>query len=262
MLRIQGDREIHVASNNPASRIRKGVLRVIEHTFSILNMRSISTPRPPGEDLNTPAKIRDAAIHLFAQDGFRKTSVRGIASAAGVSPGLVIHHFGSKDKLRATCDDYVLSALLARANAKSNPAGLQGLIREYLADPAEYNASVGYLGKAIAEDSPAGRKFMDIMTDETEAILKAGMADGTMREISDVRVIAAMLVMTSMSMLTMPAYLGRALGFDEFSPDMMKRMSRPMLELYTYGLYTNDVFLQAVDQALGDQPSTRKDSAS
>ena len=33
--------------------------------------------------------------------------MRAIAEAAGVSPGLVIHHFGSKDGLRKACDDYV-----------------------------------------------------------------------------------------------------------------------------------------------------------
>src|SRR3712207_8086528 len=49
------------------------------------------------DDLTGRARIRDAAIRRFAVDGFG-TSVRAIAADAGVSPGLVIHHFGSKEQ--------------------------------------------------------------------------------------------------------------------------------------------------------------------
>ena len=50
-------------------------------------------------DLTARARIRDAAIECFARQGFA-VSVRAIAAHAGVSPGLVIHHFGSKAGLR------------------------------------------------------------------------------------------------------------------------------------------------------------------
>ena len=67
----------------------------------MLNVRSID------EDLTARARIRDAAITSFAATGFDAT-VRQIATQAGVSAGLVIHHFGSKDGLRAACDAEVL----------------------------------------------------------------------------------------------------------------------------------------------------------
>jgi len=54
--------------------------------------------------MTSRARLRDAAIELFAERGFDKTSVKAIAEAAGVSPGLVIHHYGSKDELRRVCD--------------------------------------------------------------------------------------------------------------------------------------------------------------
>lgn len=72
-------------------------------------------------DLTATARIRNAAIELFARDGFQKTNVRAIAAAAGVSPALVIHHFGSKDGLRAVCDEYVLEVLTSRARARGRP---------------------------------------------------------------------------------------------------------------------------------------------
>ena len=45
------------------------------------------------------AAIWDAAIRLFPERGYAATSVRDIASAAGVDPALVIRHYGSKEQL-------------------------------------------------------------------------------------------------------------------------------------------------------------------
>ena len=50
--------------------------------------------RPPSREA-----IRDAARELFPRQGYAGTSVRDIASRAGVDPALVIRHFGSKEEL-------------------------------------------------------------------------------------------------------------------------------------------------------------------
>jgi len=64
------------------------------------------------EDLTARARIRDAALALFAERGMDGATIRDIAKAAGVSGGLVRHHFGSKDGLRAACDSYALDQLM------------------------------------------------------------------------------------------------------------------------------------------------------
>ena len=46
------------------------------------------------------AAIVAAARAQFAERGFSDATLRGIADAAGVSVGLVQHHFGTKDGLR------------------------------------------------------------------------------------------------------------------------------------------------------------------
>lgn len=52
------------------------------------------------EDLTARARIRNAALRHFTEYGFDRSSIRDIAAAAGVSSGLVRHHFGSRDQLR------------------------------------------------------------------------------------------------------------------------------------------------------------------
>ena len=77
-----------------------------------------STPASPAAgDLTARARIRDAAIRHFADDGYERTTIRGIAATAGVSPGLLRHHFGSKEELRRACDEHIAETM-RRINAQ------------------------------------------------------------------------------------------------------------------------------------------------
>jgi AcrR family transcriptional regulator len=53
--------------------------------------------RPGSRD--TRAEILDAARQSFAEEGYERSSVRGIARRAGVDPALVHHYFGDKARL-------------------------------------------------------------------------------------------------------------------------------------------------------------------
>ena len=75
---------------------------VAEHMFRMLVMCSMP------DDRTARAVIRDEALRLFAARGPDAVTVRQIAAAAGVSPGLVLHHFGSKAGLREAVDQHVL----------------------------------------------------------------------------------------------------------------------------------------------------------
>ncbi|MED5812698.1 TetR family transcriptional regulator [Mycolicibacterium sp. 050232] len=58
--------------------------------------------RRPGQP-GTREELVATARRMFAQSGYDKTSLRDIASAAGVDPALIRHYFGSKAELfRAT----------------------------------------------------------------------------------------------------------------------------------------------------------------
>lgn len=200
-------------------------------------------------DLTAQARIRNAAITHFARQGFQKTNLRAIAADAGVSIGLIAHHFGGKDGLRDACDAYVLRVLTRRARATTDEAGMRDLLGEYLSSPEEYRVHVEYMVRAIHEDTPAATAFVESMVEETEAVFRAGIADGTMRPSSDVRVLAVLNVQFSLAILTMPPPLARALGHDGFGPEVLHRLTLPALELFTHGLYADDSLLAAAREA-------------
>ncbi|WP_416964963.1 TetR family transcriptional regulator [Streptomyces sp. Agncl-13] len=75
--------------------------------------------RPPRtESADTRDRILAAAREEFSERGYEKTSVRGIAKAAGVDPALVHHYFGTKEQV------FEASVEVAFAPATNAPAAV------------------------------------------------------------------------------------------------------------------------------------------
>ncbi|MFN7470771.1 MAG: TetR/AcrR family transcriptional regulator [Roseiflexaceae bacterium] len=55
--------------------------------------------RRPGASVNTKDAIAKSAQRIFAQLGYDRATIRGIAADAGVDPSLVMQYFESKQKL-------------------------------------------------------------------------------------------------------------------------------------------------------------------
>lgn len=71
--------------------------------MTVAETRPAKRKRAPSQrSLETRARILDAAELLFAQGGFEGTSMRDIASAAGVPVALVNFHGGTKEDFFAT----------------------------------------------------------------------------------------------------------------------------------------------------------------
>ncbi|WP_321572667.1 TetR family transcriptional regulator [Mycobacterium marinum] len=200
-------------------------------------------------DLTAKARIRNAAVACFARDGFQKVNLRAIATSAGVSEALIFHHFGSKDGLRAACDEYVLNVLVGRARTAGRPTAMADLLSVYLSNPEEYRLQVQYMARAIEDDVPAAGTFVDTMVEGSEAIFRAGAADGSMRPSSDPRAPAVLNLLVALGLLTLAPPMARALGHENFGPEVLQHMAVPALELYTRGLYTDDTLAKAAQDA-------------
>ncbi|MEV0621770.1 TetR/AcrR family transcriptional regulator [Nonomuraea sp. NPDC050404] len=110
----------------------------------------MTTPTPDPEDLTARARIRDAALRHFGEHGFEGATTRAIAETAGVSPGLLRHHFGTKQKLREACDDHLVK-LISRINEQvSADTGVSG---------------VNYVGASMAAIGPYQRYLSRALTE-------------------------------------------------------------------------------------------------
>lgn len=88
-------------------------------------MTDAATPRRRGRPSRTeteaaPAtrdRILDAAREEFSERGYEKTSVRGIAKAAGVDSALVHHYFGTKEQVFEAAIEVAFAPALAAPTA-------------------------------------------------------------------------------------------------------------------------------------------------
>jgi AcrR family transcriptional regulator len=62
-------------------------------------MKSKRDERNEGQREATRRRLIEAALRLFARDGYAETSVKAIAQEAGVAQGLLYHYFASKEAL-------------------------------------------------------------------------------------------------------------------------------------------------------------------
>lgn len=204
-------------------------------------------------DLTARARIRNAALELFGRDGVAATSLRSVAEAAGVSPGLVIHHFGSKDGLRRACDSYVLDDLM-RKNEELAGSDLVGTMRQWLEQPEQFRPALDYLTRLIVDGAKAGFELFDEVVASTERMIEEGAAANTMNRSTDARMQALLVASFAMVPLLLERHIGRALGTDGLDAEALKRMTVPTLELLTQGLYADDTYLRAAKAALGEEP--------
>lgn len=210
----------------------------------MLNMRSASGS---DDDRSTRAKIRDAAITRFAVDGIADTTVRGIAAEAGVSAGLVIHHFGTMDGLRHACDEYV--AGIIRTN--KHEAMAQGPALDVAAAMRRARQDIPlnrYLARSLADGSPAVAELVDDLVSDAVDYMAEGVRAGSLRPTDYPYERAAVLTIWTLGALVLHEHLERLLGVDLTAdpPEIADSTAfasyvGPILEMFTDGLVTDQV---------------------
>ena len=218
----------------------------------MLNVRSAS------DDLTTRARIRDAAVARFGQHGYAGTSLRAIAQDASVSAALILHHFGSKDGLRAACDAHVVASFLADRDDFMGPDAAQ-VIRDALDAPENYSPTLDYLARMLVDDSPASDRLFDAFLAGTRQTLESQIAAGMMREQDDLDVTTAYLTLYGLGPIVLRRHLARTFGESGLTTSLLERSTIPVLELYTHGLYTDDRLLVAAKKVLDARSGPRSD---
>jgi AcrR family transcriptional regulator len=215
----------------------------------------------PLDDLTARARIRDAAISSFAATGFDAT-VRQIAARAGVSAGLITHHFGSKDALRAECDAEVLRRILDLKveTIRMSPSQAVGRIAQL----DEYGSTFGYTLRSVREGGEVGRAFLKSMIDDAREYTTAAVEAGMVKPSADPEARLELLVTQSIGGMLLQLTLHGETDFSDGGAlirSVSDSSSFALLELYTQGLLTDSSLLDAyVDQMPNAAPQTQQAS--
>lgn len=206
------------------------------------------------DDRTTAARIRDAAIELIAQRGLAAFTARTVAEAAGVSPGSVIHHFGSMDGLREACDRHA-AAQIRTIKSEAAAKGVTYDPMESFKQQSEGLPVALYIAAVLVESSPEVDALVDEMVADaaeyTEQMVESGLVKPTVYPEGR----AALLVAISLGNLMMRKHLGRLLGVDiAHTPDDPADAAPymgPMLELFHQG-FTTDAAFELMHEAFVD----------
>jgi TetR/AcrR family transcriptional regulator, regulator of cefoperazone and chloramphenicol sensitivity len=189
------------------------------------------------EDLTARARIRDAAVEHFAEYGVDRATIRGIARAARVSPGLVRHHFGSKDDLRKACDAYALDALRGYVD--------QTMTEEGLNDPRTLGEAWTplhpfrrYLARALIDGSVAAGQIFDELVALTEQTLEQTDKHRLDPPVADLRTRAALMIAMALGIPAFRAHISRSIGADIFSPEGDRRITLALLDIHSHATIT------------------------
>ncbi|MEM9745795.1 MAG: TetR family transcriptional regulator [Actinomycetota bacterium] len=174
------------------------------------------------------------AIRLVGRDGARSATVRDVASAADVSPALVMHHFGSKAGLLAACDDEVMDAIqqaVAALSADDRETGLTELLASETAGPA-----VSYVGRVLHDGGDAGNRWFDWMIGLTERGMTEMADAGLARPADDPQMQAVLLLAMDIGVVLLRQHVERYLGAAIDEPEITERWAVAELDLLTHGV--------------------------
>lgn len=192
----------------------------------------------------------------FGDKGYNGATMKSIADAAGVSVGLVQHHFGTKDGLRASCDERVLDLIRMKVSmledgTLTDPRSLSALMA--MAPQVQH-----YVSRALVEDSPGIVEMVDDVMDLTERFLVDFLPDRFSLGSAKARDAAAVMTAVNTSTMVMQSQLARRIGAEPFSEDALTRIGRATLDVWeTVAEFTEMEFWhelrEAIDSGLGEE---------
>jgi AcrR family transcriptional regulator len=192
-------------------------------------------------DASGATRIREAALQGFASDGVEATSIRDVAAAAGVSPGMVQHHFPTNAALREAVDERVLE--IATESFQDFPeAGSASEIQRELGDRVtaivrdEPNL-LRYVARSISEGEEAGLRLFDAFVAIATAQWRRLDEEGMLREDADLLWAGLHTVVLNLATVMFEQAIDRHLPDPYRSPEMLERWNRASSALFQRGMY-------------------------
>lgn len=179
-------------------------------------------------------------MRLFADRGAAAVTVREIAAAAGVSPGLVMHHYGSKDGLKDAVDRRAVAFFeemigeLARIGEEGGSASLAELFAGRLEDEP---VMVEYVRRLLLDGGEAADALFVKLFDATVAGMRSLVDTGVARPAQDERIRTAFLLANDLSLVLLRRQIARVTGTDPLTREGLARWTAAVMDVYTGGIF-------------------------
>lgn len=193
-----------------------------------------------GAEPSNIERIRAAALCSLAANGAASTTMRGVAAAAGVSLGLVQHHFATKAGLISAVDDYVLGLIATTFDRPlTEPPGgsvveIGDRINKLFSEEPDVAA---YMGRALVDGSPVGARIFDTLFAAGVVRWQQRKDRGELRPDVDVTWAAINGLVLALGAISLRSHLDRHLAEPFISPVQLRRWQTAVDSLLTEGLF-------------------------
>jgi TetR/AcrR family transcriptional regulator, regulator of cefoperazone and chloramphenicol sensitivity len=192
-------------------------------------------------DLTAHARVRNAALEGFARDGVAGTSIRDIAKAADVSPGLVQHHFPNKAALIGAVNDYVIEIA---TDAFSQPLDTDSPIdiHQQLGDRVtalvrEYPTALRYVARSTADGDEATLGIFDAFLEIARSQWQTAAEQNLLRPDADITWAALHAVVLNLGTVLFTSVIDRHLAEPFFTSGQLERWNVATTALFREGMY-------------------------
>jgi TetR/AcrR family transcriptional regulator len=202
-------------------------------------------------DLRRPTDTRDRVLQvaqaLFAERGYRGTSLRDIAKRIGIKAPSLLHHFPSKQQLYLAVLDKMFESLEDAANAIAwGRESRQERMRQAVGDTIDFIAShpdfVRIMWKEMADESGVGRQVLKrrlppLFSTAVNFIFR-GQRDGEFRAEVDPLHFMWSLNSITIGYFTTAAMIRRLWSMNLLEPAMIERRKREVIDMVERTLFT------------------------
>jgi AcrR family transcriptional regulator len=195
-------------------------------------------PEQAADDSGGAGRIRAAALELFSAEGVRPVTLRRVAQRAAVSPGLVLHHFGSKTGLV----EQVSALVVERVQQALAPAPVEELgvdaVPLRLARVHELfrhdESLIGYVRRLLLDGAPEGLELFSTIMRDVRTTYAQLRAVGAMRSPAD-DMVHLQVVLVSLAPLLVRPFLEMCVPAQLDSDQALRRWREAQFALFAAG---------------------------
>ena len=173
----------------------------------------------------------EVATRVFAREGFAGTSLRMIAVEAGVSAALLVHHFGSKQRLIEETIETTLGEWMREKNQLAE-LPLSEALSQWPQTAQDGHQKLAFFKQVMLSGGKPAQLLLERMHFEAKERLTMMTKTGVMRDVADIETAALLLAVYGMAPLILSDSIKKILGGEITDPEISEKLARSSLELF------------------------------
>lgn len=200
--------------------------------------------------IDSKERLIEVATGVFAREGFTGTSLRMIAIEAGVSAALLVHHFGSKQKL---IEETIATTLGGWMSEKDHliELPLSEALAQWPLTAENGKQRLQFFKQVMLAGGKPAEQLLTRMQLETKGRLDALASKGSMRELEDPDTGALLMAIYGLAPLLMSETIRKILGGDITDGVIAEKLAKSSMELFA--LYQGGQNPPSTNQKAGEK---------